>query len=157
MSDHARLRKALLKQLYVHTEGDLAREVRLSELRDALKIPQDYAGVIVGQLVGKGWMKVIHKPLTADSGPWTVAITMQGVEEIEKMERGWLRSLYEDHFAVYSAIWTIAVIAIGVLLNVGARHLLEGDRTPPPIIVNVPEQKPPIVNIVIPEPKAKVP
>ena len=79
------------------------------------------------------------------------------VEEIEKMERGWLRSLYEDHFAVYSAIWTIAVIAIGVLLNVGARHLLEGDRTPPPIIVNVPEQKPPIVNIVIPEPKAKVP
>ena len=71
---------------------------------------------------------------------------MQGIEEAEKMERGRLRAFYEDHFAIYSALWTFTVIVFSVALSTTAG-----------LIFNRPQPtEPPNWNITIPKDAIKI-
>jgi hypothetical protein len=125
MASQASLRRIVLMEIYRRSGGDTERAIPLVEVAEALKLPINGAVVIVGQLVGKDWVRFRTRTLDPQFTNWSSIISMRGIEEAEKIERGALRRFYEDHFALAGSIWTIVVLVLSVVLNVLAQICLK--------------------------------
>ncbi len=112
------LRQCLLLELYRLSRGDLTRDVGVDELADTLKKaekalspdrPTENAETLVmravNHLAEKSWVKVDHNPLHHSP---VVKMTVQGVEEAERMEEAFERwsSEHPKLFAALVAIIT---------------------------------------------------
>jgi hypothetical protein len=151
-SDHLSLRKRLLKEVYRRTGGDMQCQIDCDALASEMGWLLTDLMLIVEQLIAKTCLQYLHRPLTAGYAGWKIAITMHGIEEAEKMERTWFQRFYEDHVVV----WSLVLLILGFVLSTASGYVVNLGRTPeqkPAIIINVPEQKPPVVNIVVPDQK----
>ncbi|SRR6266404_6802345 len=146
---HPSLRKRVLMEVYRATGGNLERVVNCHDLANAMGLPIADFMLVAEQLRAKMWLGYKHKPCTANWAGWQIGITMNGIEEAEKMERRWFQRFYEDHVV----LWSIVLLIVGFVLSTVSGVVVNASK-PAPVII-VPEQKPPVVNIVVPEPKGK--
>jgi DNA-binding MarR family transcriptional regulator len=125
MATHASMRKRILMEIYHRSSGDMSCSINCAELARDLGLQVEDLIAIVYQLEGKDWVIFTVKSLDADRTNWLIVMTMRGIEEAEKLERNWLRRLYEDHFALVGSLWTIIVLILSVVLNRLADLLLK--------------------------------
>jgi hypothetical protein len=112
MPSRSAQRKALLREIFIRTNGDLQSVVTLSDLATALNISLNDTKVIVLQLVEKNLLK---KPYLFTNGDGLVSITMHGTEECEKEEKPFFQRWPSEHpvsFGFLMSIFTGLVMLI---------------------------------------------
>ena len=148
--EHASLRKHALREVYRRSGGNLLKNIGLVELAATLELQPDDMLVITLQMEARDW---IHSAIAVAGQQVRIEatgflrITMCGIEEAEKMERHWLRQFYEDHVV----LWSLVVLIAGFALSTASGVVVNLSKTAAPIIINMPEQKPPIVNVTVPD------
>jgi hypothetical protein len=144
MATQAVLRKRLLMAIYRRSGGDPDKPINCADMASDLNVPLNEAILVTRQLEGKGYVQFTTKSLDEGRTNWIFVMKMQGIEEAEKMERGIGQRFYEDHVV----IWSVVLLMLGFCLNA-----LSGYIAQKPTIINIPEQKPPVVNVIMPEQK----
>lgn len=149
----ASLRKRILMEVHRQSGGDMECKIDCCDLAREIGLSIADLILIAEQLVSKTWIRFPEKPLDKKLTAWKIIITMRGIEEAEKMERNWFQRFYEDHVV----IWSLVLLVLGFAMSTASGVVINLSKTESPApIINVPEQKPPIVNIFLPEqPKGK--
>jgi hypothetical protein len=112
MRDHPRLRQAMLAEVARRTGCNIRVAAQMTDLVSALKLPMHDAVTIARQLSAKGWIAYEGN----DDGGYTV-ITIQGVEEAERMERPFLQRWPHEHPFLYAAMTSLATAIIVLFGN----------------------------------------
>ena len=147
-SKHASLRKKVLVTIYRLSDGDMAHSVSCAEISNGLGLPLsvDEIWLIIVQLSEKGLI-TYRDQFADDRGRCRVGLLLFGIEEAEKMERTWFKQFYEDHVV----IWSLVLLVIGFILSTVSGVV--NNLSHSPTVINIPEQKPPVINVVVPDQK----
>ena len=133
-------RQAVLLEACRQCQADLDATVRCSDIAAATGLAPHAVIVTARQLAAKGWIGLtLHTDASANADP-TIEMKMAGIEEAERMERTALQKFYEDHVV----LWSLILLILGFTLST-----LSG------VVVNATKPAPTIINVIMPEPKAK--
>ncbi len=113
------LRKQMLRLLYRESNGSIERAVNVATIAKTLNIELEKAAVVAGQIgeSGKRWAR-----FSGHSGGGILRITVQGIEEAEKMERPLLIQWASEHPFLLSSLFGAAMsVLTGIIMIVASR------------------------------------
>lgn len=111
MVDQREYRRKLLLAAHKKSRGDINRNLSVSDVMPGVASDDEDAEIIVSPLSELGWLKL---PELCD--PFVVfQITMDGIEEAERMERSLYRRISDEHPFVYDCTKAVAIALLTAL------------------------------------------
>ena len=109
----------MLREIFIHSCGDLEKEISLVDLRKSLNLPSlKDAEIIARQLSAKNLVELLD---VDPSGDGMVYMTMRGIEESERLEKPGYERFPNDHPIVWpiivSMFVSIFVMLVGMLVQ----------------------------------------
>jgi hypothetical protein len=84
MASQAKLRAAILRELFVRSKGSIGKPIPISELLPALGASSEEAMIVARQLKSKKLIDILAQALQEPRS--VLSITMEGIEESERLE-----------------------------------------------------------------------
>jgi hypothetical protein len=120
MANYGKQRATMLREIFNISDGDLAKEISLVDLRRSLNLPSiKDAEIIARQLAAKG---LIDFPDTDSTSDGTVFMNMRGIEESERLETPSYKRFASDHPIMWPLIAAIFVMLAGKLVEIWFRQ-----------------------------------
>lgn len=122
MPSQKKLREAVLREMARCAGGNLEANVNTSELRTLIP-NKELRVTIILQLQEKSWIR--RSDEIPFDGSAILCLTIEGIEEAEKMERSWYARFAEDHPLLYDLFKgvTLAVLVAVVLYLLGIGNI----------------------------------
>jgi hypothetical protein len=113
MASHAKLRAALLRHLFVRSKGNIGQPVPVTDLLADLGLSSAAEGMIVAkQLKAKKLVDIIAHG--RDEGQSLLGITIEGIEESERLEMPAIQRWPGEH----TVAWPVIVTIFGTLFSI---------------------------------------
>lgn len=117
MASQSALRKAMLREVYRRSAGNLYAIVDLNEVAKSLGLSRADATIVALQLGAKNWVTFSQNFEGGDMSP-----TIIGIEEAERMEKPLLKRWPSEHPVFFGFLMSLLAVTVSKLLDLAIKH-----------------------------------